>query len=135
MSENPLATMKSRPAKVSPFRSVRTKLRQSSKAEPKVVVRQLPPRSGVGIGDHDDVEQGGEDESADDEARDQPADVDIDGAVTHAEANLATCLDGFNLERAIIDYFSGQLAAASSIGTRRLTNPRILCLTRTAASA
>ena len=49
MSEKPLATMKSSPAKVSPFSSVRVKLRQSSKAEPKVVVRQLPPISGVGL--------------------------------------------------------------------------------------
>ena len=49
ISEKPLATMNSSPAKVSPFRSVRTKLRQSSIAEPNVVVRQLPPRSGVGL--------------------------------------------------------------------------------------
>ena len=49
ISENPLATMNSSPANVSPFSSVRTKLRQSSSAEPNVVVRQFPPRSGVGL--------------------------------------------------------------------------------------
>ena len=49
MSEKPLATMNNSPAKVSPFNSVRVKLRQSSKAEPKVVVRQLPPTSGEGF--------------------------------------------------------------------------------------
>ena len=49
MSEKPLATMKSSPANVSPFSSVRVKLRQSSKAEPNVVVRQLPPNSGGGF--------------------------------------------------------------------------------------
>ena len=48
MSEKPLATMNSRAAKVSPFSSVRVKLCQSSIAEPKVVVRQLPPMSGEG---------------------------------------------------------------------------------------
>ena len=48
MSEKPLATMKRSPAKVSPFSSVRVKLCQSSSAEPKFVVRQLPPTSGDG---------------------------------------------------------------------------------------
>ena len=49
MSENPLATMNSSPANVSPFSNVRVKLRQSSMAEPNVVVRQFPPISGLGF--------------------------------------------------------------------------------------
>ncbi len=48
ISEKPLATMKRSPAAVSPLRSVRVKLCQSSTAEPKLVVRQLPPNSGGG---------------------------------------------------------------------------------------
>ncbi len=49
ISEKPLATMNSKPANVSPLSSVRVKLCQSSIAEPNVVVRQLPPMSGVGL--------------------------------------------------------------------------------------
>ena len=48
MSEKPLATMNSHPAKVRPFSSVMTKSCQSSMAEPLEVVRQLPPISGGG---------------------------------------------------------------------------------------
>ena len=48
ISEKPLATMNRSPAAVSPFRRVRVKLCQSSSADPKLVVRQLPPNSGEG---------------------------------------------------------------------------------------
>ena len=41
MSEKPLATMKSRPANVSPSSTVATKAPGSSNAEPMLVVRQL----------------------------------------------------------------------------------------------
>ena len=46
MSEKPLATMKRRPANVSPSRIVVRNAPKSSNAEPKFVVRQFPPPSG-----------------------------------------------------------------------------------------
>ena len=56
ISENPLATMNRSPANVSASSRVRRKAPGSSIAEPKFVVRQLPPNVD-GLGDHEHVQQ------------------------------------------------------------------------------
>ena len=75
--------MNSSPANVSPFSSVRTKLRQSSIADPNVVVRQFPPRSGVGLASTMMYNSAQKMRRPDGEPRQQASDIDVGEALAH----------------------------------------------------